>query len=65
MFRADPPRESMPTGGRDFGLVWSVGTGIDAWRSVLYSSPNSRFVERVLCFYRDHLAEFRDVQTRI
>jgi hypothetical protein len=24
----DPPRESIPSGGRDFGLVWSVGAGI-------------------------------------
>lgn len=24
----DPPRESIPAGGRDLGLVWSVGAGI-------------------------------------
>src|SRR5579872_4794129 len=24
----DAPRESIPTGGRDFGLVWSFGAGI-------------------------------------
>src|ERR1700688_2331181 len=26
--KCDPPRESIPTGGRDFGLMWSVGTGV-------------------------------------
>jgi hypothetical protein len=26
----DLPRRSIPTGGRDFGLVWSDGTGISA-----------------------------------
>jgi hypothetical protein len=26
----DPPRESIPTGCRDFGLVWSVGAGISS-----------------------------------
>jgi hypothetical protein len=24
----DPPRGSMPTGSRDFAVVWSVGAGI-------------------------------------
>jgi len=24
----DAPRESIPTGGRDFGLVWSFGAGV-------------------------------------
>jgi hypothetical protein len=27
-YDTDPPRRSIPTGGRDFGLVWSVGAGI-------------------------------------
>ena len=44
----DPPRESIPTGGRDFGLVWSVGAGISGvnrtQQTQLTTSGNSLFV---------------------
>src|SRR6266851_5990623 len=44
----DPPRESIPTGGRNFGLVWSVGAGISGvyrtQQTQLTTSGNSLFV---------------------
>jgi len=40
---------------------------LDGWKSagLPYSYLNSRFVERILRFCRDHLAEFRDEQAQI